>query len=120
LDGVPESGQSLHQRISDDAFRRTALGAVRFALGCAHDIDVSRPTNAPDFLFEANGQRVWVEATTANVSEKYGPPKESTSFDESYNEMQNVVPIRFAGPLTDKLKKRYWQNRMSRGTHLFL
>ncbi len=49
-----------------------------FAVGYAHDIDVSRPTNAPDFLFEANGLRVWVEATTANVSEKYGAPKEST------------------------------------------
>lgn len=91
-----------------------------FAVGCAHDIDVSRPTNAPDFLFEANGLRVWVEATTANVSEKYGAPKQSTSFDESYNEMQNVVPIRFAGPLTDKLKKRYWQKPHVQGNPFVL
>lgn len=80
-----------------------------FTVGCAQGMNVSRPAKAPDFLFEANGLEVWVEATTANVSEKYGPPQESQTFDESFDETQNIVPIRFAGPLTCKLKKRYWE-----------
>ena len=80
-----------------------------FAVGCAHEFKVSRPVNAPDFLFEANGLAAWVEATTANVSEKYGPPKESRTLDESFHEMHDIVPIRLAGPLTRKLDERYWE-----------
>ena len=80
-----------------------------FALGHFNGYKVSRPAEAPDFLFEVDGLEVWIEATTANPSEKYGPPKSAETLDESLHEMREIVPIRFAGPLTAKLNKRYWE-----------
>lgn len=91
-----------------------------FALGHFSDYDVSRPAEAPDFLFAADGHEVWIEATTANPSEKYGPPVPPETLDESRHEVYEVVPIRFAGPLTAKLGKRYWEKPHVQGKSIAL
>ena len=89
-----------------------------FAVGHFHGYKVTRPVEAPDFLLEADGTEVWIEATTANPSEKYGLPQPPATFDESFHEMSEVVPIRFAGPLTAKLQKGYWERRHVAGKPL--
>lgn len=74
---------------------------------------VSQPDPAPDFLAVGLGGRFCVEATTVNptkiegvVAESQKPQAESEISDY----VENYLPIRFAGPLTTKLKKRYWEN----------
>ena len=71
---------------------------------------VSRPYEAPDFLFERDGIGVWIEATTANPTAR---PRHNTEAPEDelqikFHELNNVVPIRLGSPLYSKLSKAYW------------
>jgi hypothetical protein len=53
-----------------------------------------------------------VEATTINPTMDQGqvvPPPEPKTTAEIANYVRNYLPIRYAGPLITKLKKRYWE-----------
>ena len=82
---------------------------VLAAVGQFGPYSVSRPHEAPDFLFERAGFRVWVEATTANLSAKPqdvdGPEDE---LEAKFHELNDVIPIRLGSPLYSKLTKAYW------------
>ena len=83
---------------------------VLAAVGQFGPYNVSRPSEAPDFLFERDGIGVWVEATTANPSAK---PAQSIAGRENelevkFHELNNIVPIRLGSPLYSKLNKEYW------------
>ena len=82
---------------------------VLAAVGQFGPYNVSRPHEAPDFLFERAGFRVWVEATTANLSAKPqevdGPEDE---LEARFHELNDVIPIRLGSPLYSKLTKAYW------------
>lgn len=63
--------------------------------------------NSPDFLLSYFGQELAVEAVTVNrgdVMQEENPAMAGNAFLLSLDYM----PIKFAGPLTSKLKKRYW------------
>ena len=80
------------------------------AVGQFGPYTVSRPREAPDFLFERDGIDVWVEATTANPSATRTPDIEDSA-DElgaKFHELNDVVPIRLGSSLYSKLTKAYW------------
>ena len=74
---------------------------------------VSQPSPAPDFLARGLGGTFFIEATTINPSIINGKPATSQkpeSVEEIADYVQNYLPIRFAGPLSAKLEKRYWES----------
>ena len=95
---------------------------VLAAVGQFGPYNISRPHEAPDFLFEREGFGVWIEATTANPSAK--PPQETEGpddeFEAKFHEMNNVVPIRLGSPLYSKLKKAYWNQAHVAGQPLVI
>jgi hypothetical protein len=74
---------------------------------------VNRDHPAPDFLCTSIFGQFFIEAVTANPTMRNGRNVEPEIDDENEEErhrcMLNYLPIKFAGPLTDKLKKRYWE-----------
>ena len=84
---------------------------VLAAVGQFGPYKVTRPHEAPDFLFERDGFGVWIEATTANPSGR-SPQEVAEPVDRleaRFHEMNNIVPIRLGSSLYSKLKKSYWQ-----------
>ena len=82
-----------------------------FAMLVENGYSVTHPSPAPDFLAESIGRRFTVEATTVNPSVIGGKPTPSqkpTSKDQLDDYLENYLPIRYAGPLTAKLSKKYW------------
>ena len=79
-------------------------------------LSVEQPHDRPDFLpsnrFE---ESVWVEAVTANASQ--------TIFEsdaQGWWEEQDRIALKLGGPLTDKLKKKYWELPHVQGKPLVL
>ena len=75
-----------------------------------YNIDRSHP--APDYLCEGVLGKFFIEAVIAGPtiqgerSVETGMPKDP---DELERYMANYLPIKFAGPLTNKLGRKYWQ-----------
>ncbi|MEJ1193165.1 hypothetical protein [Pseudarthrobacter sp. CCNWLW207] len=73
---------------------------------------IERPSPAPDFLVRGPNGEFALEATTINPS--VGPDGKPTASQRPSNEsdiasyVQHYLPIRYAGPLTAKLRKEYW------------
>lgn len=74
---------------------------------------IEQPNPAPDFKAIGLDGSFCVEATTINPSQD-GSPAPRPSLDSPPNEvdayLQHYLPIRYAGPLTAKLRKRYWEH----------
>jgi hypothetical protein len=84
-----------------------------FAVGAYTGFDVQRPHEQPDFLFQRDGMRVWIEATTANPSQT-GPneiPGEGATEEEIGRYYDEAVPIRLGSALYSKLNRQppYWE-----------
>lgn len=85
------------------------LWATLISLG----YDVTQPDPSPDFVARGLGGSFAIEATTANprrdpsgvVVPSYKPESEG----DLPGYVDHYLPIRFAGPLTSKLGKRYWE-----------
>ena len=74
---------------------------------------VDRAQGRPDFVVSRNGAKVAVEATTVNPStsgalSRFGRAVSALSEDEMREYRRHELPIRFGGPLSSKLSKRYW------------
>lgn len=74
---------------------------------------VEQPNPAPDFKAVGLEGTFAVEATTINPSQgdsaTHRPTTQSSNEDiNAY--LQHYLPIRYAGPLTAKLRKRYWEH----------
>ncbi|MCP1240299.1 hypothetical protein NKW44_11425 [Acetobacter lovaniensis] len=75
--------------------------------------DIERIHAVPDFCCSSPFGEFNVEAVTANPSrDKKGnmllePPQETEEQRVAY--LKEYMPIKFAGPLTGKLKKKYWE-----------
>lgn len=80
---------------------------------------IDKTSAIPDFCCTGIGRSFCAEATTVNPSrDKKGnivsPPTINT--DAEYTEAtHNYYPIKFAGPLTEKLNKRYWERENVKG-----
>lgn len=74
---------------------------------------VTQPSPSPDFLARGLDAKFHLEATTINPSLHKGQPVASVRPDPQEDlgpYLDGYLPIRFAGPLTAKLKKQYWKN----------
>jgi hypothetical protein len=84
------------------------LYATLIEAGCV----VTRPDPAPDYLAISLRGAIAVEATTINPTVDDGQivptPKPQTK-EEIDDYVRNYLPLRFAGPLKRKLRKRYWE-----------
>lgn len=83
---------------------------------------IQRPSPAPDFLALGPHGEFALEATTINPS--VGPGGKPTESQRPTNEaeitsyVENYLPIRYAGPLTAKLRKEYWTKPSAAGKPL--
>lgn len=83
---------------------------------------IERPSPAPDFLARGPHGEFALEATTINPS--VGPDEKAFASQRPSNEseiaayVQNYLPIRYAGPLTAKLRKAYWTKPAAAGKPL--
>lgn len=75
--------------------------------------EVTQPDPSPDFVARGLEGAFAIEATTVNPSfDKIGnviPPYQPTSEADLPAYADHYLPIKFAGPLTNKLGKRYWE-----------
>jgi hypothetical protein len=69
-------------------------------------LKVEQPFDRPDFMLSNGKDEVWVEAVTANSSQVFAA--EIIQSDDLWRD-QDEVAIKLGGPLTDKLKKKYWE-----------
>lgn len=83
---------------------------------------VGRPTPAPDFLATGPLGEFAMEATTINPS--VGPGGKPAASQKPSSEAEigpyvhEYLPIRYAGPLTAKLRKEYWKKPAAAGKPL--
>jgi hypothetical protein len=95
-----------------------------FATLVEANLEVSHPKPAPDLLARGLGGEFAVEATTINPSvgaSTVGPDASSIETDEERKRYHlNYLPIRYAGPLTNKLGKRYWERPSATGKPLVI
>lgn len=86
------------------------LWATLISLG----YEVTQPDPSPDFVARGLEGTFAIEATTVNPGfDKTGiviPPYKPASEEDLPAYADHYLPIRFAGPLTNKLAKRYWEN----------
>jgi hypothetical protein len=84
-----------------------------YAVGIHTGFDVQRPYEQPDFLFQRDGIRAWIEAVTANPSQTRGSevPVKGASEEDVIHYYEEAVPIRLGGALYSKLtrEKPYWE-----------
>jgi hypothetical protein len=93
-----------------------------FAVLTEANVVVARPHPAPDFLARGLTGEFTLEATTINPSvgsdgQRIAPPEPKTA-DEMRAYFQHYLPIRYAGPLTAKLRKEYWRQPAASGKPL--
>lgn len=85
---------------------------------------LNRDDAIPDFSAKGLLGELCIEATTVNPTrDKFGvvvPPPEARSREEFLEIQLQYLPIRFAGRLTDKLEKRYWERPNVQGRPLVL
>lgn len=93
-----------------------------FAVLIEANLEVLHPKPAPDFLARGINGEFAMEATTINPSRSGNsqssiPPRPQTD-EELEAHIQHYLPIRYAGPLTNKLGKEYWKHPSAAGKPL--
>ena len=95
-----------------------------FSLFTEVGYSIDKSSAIPDFCCSGIPGQFSVEATTVNPSrDKKGnivPPPPIDTEEELLAVQRDYFPIKFAGPLTDKLKKRYWEKENVRGKPFIL
>lgn len=79
-------------------------------------LDIHRPDPAPDFVANGLAGTFAIEATTINPAQRRGvtvPSAKPVPGADTRDYYENYLPIRYAGPLTAKLAKRYWDSPAS-------
>ncbi|WP_248740942.1 hypothetical protein [Pseudomonas sp. MWU12-2029] len=95
-----------------------------FSLFTEAGYSIDKSSAIPDFCCSGIPGKFSVEATTVNASrDKKGnivPPPTISTKEEFMAVQRDYFPIKFAGPLTDKLKKRYWERENVSGKPFIL
>jgi hypothetical protein len=92
-----------------------------FATLTEANLAIDRPKPAPDFVARGLLGEFAIEATTVNLTLNKGAPAPSVRPTAGHNDegyRLNYLPIKYAGPLTTKLKKRYWESPGAAGLPL--
>lgn len=95
-----------------------------FAMLVEAGYTLDRDHAIPDFIAKGLFGELCIEATTVNPTrDKSGvvvPPPEAKNREEFLEIQRHYLPIKFAGPLTAKLGKRYWERPNVKGWPLVL
>lgn len=111
-----------------EQFQSTAFDArfselYLFALLTEERMIFDRSYRAPDFVCEGLAGDLFVESVTVNPSRRGGiivEPEVPREPQEFVRYMTDYMPIKWGGPLVDKLKKRYWELDHVRGKPIVL
>lgn len=81
-----------------------------------HELEfvIDRTYKAPDYVCFSLGQKVIIEATTANSPES----KSAVVSELKGREMEDFIAITLGSPLYSKLQKRYWEQEHVKGNPL--
>jgi hypothetical protein len=92
-----------------------------FATLAEAGLQVEHPRPAPDILAKGIHGEFTIEATTINptTGSSDTPPIPTNAADMAAY-IRHYLPIRYAGPLTTKLAKKYWTRDAARGKPLVL
>lgn len=95
-----------------------------FAMLIEARFELDKTTAIPDFCARNVLGRICVEATSVNPSldreGKCVPPPPLDTPEQMQEFQRNYMPIRFAGPLTAKLSKKYWERDNVSGLPILL
>jgi hypothetical protein len=100
------------EQFQSNAFNSRLWELYLFAVLGERRFYIDRDYPAPDYSCRGIGGEFFIEAVTANptirdgVNVETGRPETSPERDEY---MQQYLPLKFSGPLTAKLGKRYWE-----------
>ena len=105
------------EQFQSEGFNARFWELYLFALLAESRLSVNRDYPAPDFLCTGLLGQFFIEAVTTNPTMRDGRNVEPVIHnDEELNQfLLNYLPIKFAGPLTAKLAKRYWEKAHIRG-----
>ncbi|ARH17971.1 hypothetical protein ABMZ67_31415 [Pseudomonas aeruginosa] len=85
---------------------------------------IDKSSAIPDFSCSGLAGEFCAEATTVNPSRdkkgKIVPPPPIETEEEMEAAIRDYFPIKFAGPLTEKLRKRYWERENVQGKPFIL
>ncbi len=124
LDDVYQSFEDVDgnflEQFQTNGFNARYFELYLFAYFSRSGFIVKRPKPNPDFLVSRGGILVAVEATTANPSKEgvlaeAGKKISNLQGIELLEYEQHELPIRFGGPLSSKLERRYWELEHCRG-----
>ena len=110
------------EQFQDGGFNGRFWELYLFALLAELRHTVNRDHQAPDFLCGGIFGQFFIEAVTANPTMRGGKVVETRirTEEERTQYMLNYLPLKFAGPLTAKLKKRYWEKPHINGNPIVL
>lgn len=113
------------EQFQTSAFNARFFELYLFAYFSRSGFIVDQSFPSPDFLVSRGDTRVAVEATTLNPSTsglllKMGKKISDLEGEELREYEQHELPIRFAGALSSKLQKRYWELEHCKGLPLVL
>lgn len=111
-----------------EQFQTTAFDArfselYLFALLTEQRMVFDRSYHAPDFVCEGLDGDLFVESVTVNPSRQGNviiEPEVPTNPQELKNYLMHYMPIKWGGPLFDKLNKRYWELDHVKGKPMIL
>jgi hypothetical protein len=105
------------EQFQSDGFNARFWELYLFALLAESRHSVNRDYPAPDFLCSGLLGQFFIEAVTTNPTMRNGRNVEPVvrNDDELNQFLLNYLPIKFAGPLTAKLGKKYWEKAHIRG-----
>ncbi|RLA54506.1 MAG: hypothetical protein DRR42_01615 [Gammaproteobacteria bacterium] len=108
------------QQFQSDGFNARMWELYLYAFFHEMNFEIKRDFNAPDYVVEKVGQRVCVEAVTVNPSQANFDEPEPKDNEAIAELLKDYMPIKFGGPLYDKLKKKYWEKPHVAGNPLVL
>lgn len=118
----PDTDGNYVEQFQTVAFGQRLWELYLFAMVVEANMVVMKEHAIPDVCAKGLFGEVAIEATTVNPSigkdNQVIPPPTIESEDEEMAYLRHYMPIKFAGPLTAKLKKKYWAHEHVRGKPL--
>lgn len=118
----PDTDGNYVEQFQTVAFGQRLWELYLFALVVEANMVVMKEHAIPDVCAKGLFGEIAIEATTVNPSigkdNQVIPPPPIESEDEKEAYVRHYMPIKFAGPLTAKLKKKYWEREHVRGKPL--
>ena len=105
------------EQFQSEGFNARFWELYLFALLAESRLSVNRDYPAPDFLCAGIFGQFFIEAVTVNPTMRNGRNIEPVirSDEERNRFLLNYLPVKFAGPLTAKLGRKYWEKAHIRG-----